>query len=357
MQHFKEFLIKIQSFELRTVMGSIYKNDKTNEEKDVIVYDIGHETPYYAPFTYRSQLRVMKDMALIDLIALSEIQIKLELEKAKLVLIRFNDFWKAYHNNHNGYEQVYKASFPFSVRLDYLFITYNLEPDNPNIHVGEKFVEDLGESVKLRESLLKELVYDANDLIRRKRYLIEVKSIQEQKQEEKQGQGQEQQKHNQEQHQEAELEPSIPKRKRIFEKKSSILKSGTVNEFFDIIKEYFSEDQRKPLYSLLYDNKGPSSSLLFTGNGKQLADAFKQVYEANLIPGYKKIELEEWIAEYFKYTYKEMPRDYTAGYLNGIISTDDEVSSCKSPIIDVKRDSEDNFHIIPAIKNKKSYKK
>jgi hypothetical protein len=63
MQHLKEFLIRIQTFDLRVVKDDIQLEWGTNEKKHVKAYDLTYQTQYYDSFSYRSELRVLKDMA------------------------------------------------------------------------------------------------------------------------------------------------------------------------------------------------------------------------------------------------------------------------------------------------------
>jgi hypothetical protein len=104
---------------------------------------------------------------------------------------------------------------------------------------------------------------------------------------------------------------------------------GIAEQFFRIFKEYFEEKEQQSLFSLLTNNVSPKAKLLFNSNGNQLADAFKQLIEANLIVSCNKAELESWITVHFQYVSNAQAKSFTAGYLNGIISSD--VKICKSP--------------------------
>ncbi|OKS84598.1 hypothetical protein RG47T_0030 [Mucilaginibacter polytrichastri] len=58
MQHLKEFLTRIQTFDLRIVEDNIQTESGTNEKKHVKAYDLTYQTQYYDSFAYRSELRV-----------------------------------------------------------------------------------------------------------------------------------------------------------------------------------------------------------------------------------------------------------------------------------------------------------
>ncbi|MEQ7802141.1 hypothetical protein ABDJ41_20265 [Pedobacter sp. ASV1-7] len=60
MQNVGLFLTKIQTFDLRII---------TKGEEQKQAYSIIHETPYYNSFSYKSETRVLKDTALIDLLS------------------------------------------------------------------------------------------------------------------------------------------------------------------------------------------------------------------------------------------------------------------------------------------------
>jgi hypothetical protein len=96
MQHLKEFLIRIQTFGLRIIEDDIATEIGTIEKKHVKAYDLTYQTQYYDSFSYRSELRVLKDMAFIDLIALDKERIKLQLAELTKVRIRFKEFWSNY---------------------------------------------------------------------------------------------------------------------------------------------------------------------------------------------------------------------------------------------------------------------
>ena len=83
MQHLKEFLIRIQTFDLRIIEDDIQLEWGTNEKKHVKTYDLTYETQYYDSFSYRSELRVLKDMAFLDLLILNKVYIMENLTTAK----------------------------------------------------------------------------------------------------------------------------------------------------------------------------------------------------------------------------------------------------------------------------------
>lgn len=132
-----------------------------------------------------------------------------------------------------------------------------------------------------------------------------------------------------------------------------IFVDGIADKYFEIIKSYFSSQDQIHLKSLLQENQVPPSPMLFHGNGNQLVDAFKQLYEANHIVGCQKSELEEWIGANFEYVYRNEQKAFPANYLNAIISTNSK--PCQSPILDVRKQADGTFNAIPVLRTKKNY--
>ena len=75
--------------------------------------------------------------------------------------------------------------------------------------------------------------------------------------------------------------------------------------------------------------------LVFMGNGKQLAEAFKQLFDANLIAACNKAELQNWIKTHFVYREKGIQKNLTEKYLQDIISSN--TKACKSPLFDARK--------------------
>src|SRR6202012_2403543 len=119
MQHLKEFLIRLQTFNLRITKQKIADASDFNHIKrhEGDAYDITRETRYYDSFTFESELRVLKDMALIDLLTVSEVVMKLQLQQLHKVLQRIKQFWTNWHEHHSEWREDYKSSYLTSIRL------------------------------------------------------------------------------------------------------------------------------------------------------------------------------------------------------------------------------------------------
>jgi hypothetical protein len=111
-----------------------------------------------------------------------------------------------------------------------------------------------------------------------------------------------------------------------------------LEDFFHILKDYFEKQNHETLHKLFETGCDAEMPLLFLNSGNKLADAFKQMYTANLILGCQKKDLEVWLARNFIYqSNKNQPLQFKPRYLNDIISTNKD--KCKSPILNVKKEN------------------
>ncbi|MGY4539869.1 hypothetical protein [Mucilaginibacter gilvus] len=363
MQHLKEFLTRIQIFDLRIIEDEIYMDWGTDEKKHVKTYDLTHQTPYYDSFSYRSELRVLKDMAFIDLLTLDKERIQLQLTELDKVRNRFKEFWNYYHDHYSEMVRVYNRSFIISVRLEYLFIVNGLQSTNANIEVSGKFGEDLGESVKLREKFLMELINATATAIKPKRSEAEFKEWLDAERKKKEAESEKSETTDVTVITPKSETPSVPETavdpglnvEQLTTAKIvgyyPTFKEGVAGQLFNLLKTYFAPEDHAVLEELLLHDEAPVTPLLFRGSATQLADAFKQLKEANLIVGCRMSDLERWIAPKFLYLSPQSePRELPEGYLNGLMST--KGRPCKSPILKIER-KEDTFFILPAPSNKK----
>jgi hypothetical protein len=336
MQHLKEFLTHLQTFNLRiTKQEVVIKSDPAKVERQQgDAYDITHETQYYDSFSYKSELRVLKDMALIDLLTLDDGQIGFQLEQLQKVAERFKQLWKNYHDNHSEWLQDYKSHYLFTIRLDTLFIVHNLRGDGSGIAITGQFVEDLGDSIKLRELFLKELIADVGKRLEPSnpkptlQQLLHPSPISVM----------------------AVTEPAAGEPAKAVSRYPTFT-AGTAKQLLHILKDYFVAEDHIKLEKLLLDDEASLAPLVFRGNGNQLADAFKQLYDANMIVGCQQTDLEKWLVTRFMYlSLQGEPREFTEGYLNDLIST--KGRPCKSPILKIEQ-KDDKFLILPVPRNKK----
>jgi hypothetical protein len=319
MDHFKEYFTFIQKFDLR--LSDMRDKRKSSKAGPVtgLGYSIKHQNPYFS-FEFRQRLRILKELALIDIFGVDGKNRGAYLRQTKKLLIQFNRFWENYFNHNPTAAQAYRDDFLLVIEFGEIFYTTILEPGKVDLLVTSEFVDDLCDSVREREESLAEFIKEVNALENAEEHVT--------------GQPQTAQ------------DTSIALRVRRF----PVFIEGTAEQFFRIFKEYFEEVEQQPLLSLLTANLSPKKKLLFNSNGNQLADAFKQLIEGNLIVSCNKAELESWIIEHFRYVSNGHAKSFTAGYLNGIISSDAKI--CKSPILTVNRNSS-GLILVPVARTKK----
>lgn len=316
MKHLKEFLTRLQTFELKLIQRKAATSPFGHQE--VNSYELRHETHYDEAGVFESQLRLLAQMAALDLLSLNHRQLQLVLEQTGAMEKRFRTFWVSFHQHAPDYGQDYPGGYLHQLGLPGLFVLRNLQPVHANTEVREEFVDDLAESVKLRESLLAGLARQAKALLPAT--------------------------------EEKELAPGVPVRSVT---SSPRFMDGVPDRLFEILKGYFTPEDQQRLLPLLAGNQPPASPLLFYGNGNQLADAFKQLYEANLIVGCLKGELEAWIAANFAYVFRKQQRSLPPNYLAAIISSN--VKPCQSPILDVKKQPDGTYAVYPVLRTQKNY--
>ncbi|ARS37576.1 hypothetical protein CA264_20280 [Pontibacter actiniarum] len=234
---------------------------------------------------------------------------------------RFKTFWVNYHNYSFDYRwQDYPADYISMVGLDKLFIVENLCPVHSHALIEETLVDDLSESVSFRESLLASLK-------KRISSLVPVGLVQ--------------------------GADSAPPLSGEPVNSTPRFVEGMDEEFYHILKGYFTPEDQQQLLPLLQDNQPPAAPLVFHGNGNQLADAFKQLYEANLIVGCLKSDLEVWISSHFAYVFRKQQRILPPGYLAAIISSN--ARPCQSPILDVRKQADGTYAVYPVLRTQKNY--
>ncbi|TPE43322.1 hypothetical protein [Pontibacter mangrovi] len=320
MKHLKRFLTRLQTFAPRITHRKVRQGHPAGT-REVQAYDIRHEANYDEASAFESELRLLSELAVLDLIPLDSLQLRLAHELLQTVEERFKIFWVNYHNySYDHHWQDPPSGYLFMVSLDKLFVVQNLRPLHEHVLIEETFVEDLSESVRLRESLLATLLQRVKGL---------VSPVQAQAT-------------NTVAPLSGEPVHSVPR-----------FVEGMAEEFFYILKGYFSPLDQEQLLPLLRENAPPASTLVFHGKSNQLADAFKQLYEANLIVGCLKADLEAWISRHFAYVFRKQQRTLPPSYLAAIISSN--AKPCQSPILDVRKQPGGTYAVFPVLRTQKNY--
>lgn len=122
-----------------------------------------------------------------------------------------------------------------------------------------------------------------------------------------------------------------------------IFTEQAITDFFEIVKDSFPKKQQPTLQALLKGRK-PKEKLLFQENGNKLADALKQLFEANLITGCQKKDLERWILDHFEYQSRGDIKSFKVRSLSDIISSNKD--KCSNPLLNVTLDKTTGKYII-----------
>jgi hypothetical protein len=320
MEHFKEYFTFLQKFDLRlseirdkrerAELGPVFKSG----------YDITQQTPHFS-LQFAKHLQILKDLAVIDIIGADTGRRKAYLDQTKKLLSLFNRFWENYFHHYPPNGESFQDNFLLVIEFAEIFYTDLLQPNKTDAIVTPEFVEDLCDSIREREESLAG-------------FIAEITALQKI---EEQNSGVE--------------KAATGETAQIRIRRYPVFTEGAADQFFKIFKEYFDEKDQQALLALLTNNVSPKGKLLFNSNGNQLADAFKQLIEANLIVSCNKAELESWIITHFQYVSNAQAKPFTTGYLNGIISSDTKI--CKSPILDVIKKSPSSFFLAAVGRSKK----
>jgi len=254
-----QFLTRIQTFELRiTIKDKLKSPIKGDENKQA--YSLAHETHYYDSFTYKSEIRVLKDMALIDLLSLNDTSLKREFEQLKKLKERFKLMWTNFHQHYGELRAEYPGNFIFSIQLNYLFIVNNLQSDYKDIYIGDEFVESLHDTLKIRDKFLSELISEVDEILNPRETFEEWMVRQKSPEQVEDATA--------EQSQKIPYNPDAGRPK---------FNHQYIDDFLQLIRTYFSEEHFSRLDSLIKADEQPASQMIFNGNSNKLADAFKQL--------------------------------------------------------------------------------
>lgn len=132
-------------------------------------------------------------------------------------------------------------------------------------------------------------------------------------------------------------------------------KAEAIESIWDILKGYFSLDQQAELKRILETGDNARNKLFFKNDGIKLVDAFKTLYNKQIITGCEQTELQQWILQNFSYRHKKKSNDFTESYLNDIISGSGR--NCKNKILEIIGKN-GQFKIVPTtrIAKHKQYK-
>lgn len=311
MEDFKNFLIRLQTFDFN--VGK--RNAKTSRPPYEVVkqpfYELAHENVHLNPL-FESELIKLKELSATDMLGLQKAQITTQLKRLDQLKEKFSKLEDRYFTTYRGLEEHERRRFLFKLKLQEDFIVNNLHPGQYDILVSDQLLDDILDSLEAKRKHLLEFEKDILKVLSNEEVsVIDDKNLQ-----------------------------TIP----IF------ISPGIIEEVYAILHPYFHNDEKEKLKGIL--NNRDSGPVTFNGQGIQLADAFKHLYEANLIVGCTKSELQIWIRKNFDYIDKGIVKHFPEKYLGDIISSNSKI--CQSPILDAKRKEDGRLTVIPTMRRNKS---
>lgn len=306
MEHFKELVIRLQTLNIKSRPG-----DTVGEP-----YSVASDNPL-TKSSVSVEFGILKQKAILDITILEKSQILALLRNLYGLQTRLDIFWDRFNTNItvpglDDWNRYYE-----SLMLDQIFFIHK-PAVKKKVEVDYTFFSDLRAIIQWREELLLEFIEEIENFIAiEESEDIEVEDMPES----------------------SHAVNSMP-----------LFSVAHQQQIFDALLDFFMPEDRDELREMIFEQIAPTEKLMFIGNGNQLADAFKQLIEANLITGCSKRQLEKWITETFEYQYKNSVRLFTPRYLNGIISSESRL--CQSPILDVRK-KDDILTVVPLLRNKK----
>jgi hypothetical protein len=314
MKHYKNFIINLQTLDIKTRQK---RQVESGSLKEFATYTVSHQNPYLS-HTFRNELKELKELALIDILNLSSEQIQVQLQRLDELKELFEKFWHNLRHSYAPFGSEHLTELLYSLHLSNMFMVPEVSFEDDAV-ADDDFMNDLQDSIRARQNALQEFEQSV------------LKVIQPGKEPEK-------------------TDKIKPVKK---EEPTPVFKEGVAAEFYDLVKDYFKPVDQPYLRSLLTEESKVEHPLAFSGSGNQLADAFKQLFEANLIIGCNKAQLISWIMQHFTYSDKGAVKNYSEKYLLDIISSN--TKTCQSPILNVRK-KEGQFVISPLQRNNRNNK-
>ena len=147
MNHFKDFLIKLQTLDIR-----IRPLKKSEEEKSINYYDISHESPYLNA-SFKNELRELKELAITDILNLPREQIIFQLQRLNDIRELFDKFWYRYHHPSVPYKYDNPIEYIYALKLSEIFIGHFFSYMD-HAKANHEFVDDLESTVTFRQEIL-----------------------------------------------------------------------------------------------------------------------------------------------------------------------------------------------------------
>lgn len=298
MENYKKFVQTIQ-----TVNITVGEEVDAGIERSVL--SLRNENPAFS-VSYKSTLETLVSLSSLELLALSPEIMKVQILQLERIEFAFDRFWRIYYSKPEPFTDNERSDLFYSLNLEDFILT-GISIYDSGLLVKQTFIDDLYDSILARQEYCVKLKM----LVGNSEYLIP----------------------NQNEGKHVEKISKYP----IF------INDDFSRKFLHIICPFFSVSDQHALYELILNRVEPTAELWFRSNGNMLADAFKQLYMANLIVGCSKIELQRWVKLHFNYSDGINRKKFSDKYLGDVISSN--TKQCQSPILDVHKSSS-GFEIV-----------
>lgn len=151
MQHFKEFLIKLQTLDIKVNQRNKIIN---GEVQKISFYDISHQNPFLSA-SFKNELKELKELAITDILNLPREQIIFQLQRLTDVKELFGKFWHNFYHSNVPAQTEHLLDYLFSLDLHTIFIAPTLSQADHAV-VEAAIIDDLMDSIRARENILKE---------------------------------------------------------------------------------------------------------------------------------------------------------------------------------------------------------
>lgn len=114
----------------------------------------------------------------------------------------------------------------------------------------------------------------------------------------------------------------------------TLLIARAVEPVFDIMKDYFDCNHHEELMRILQTGGTAKSTLLFRSNANRLSETLKMLHKHEMIIGWQKKELIQWIITNFKFLHYGKAKPFKKDSVERVVSG--KIYPCKNPIIKVE---------------------
>src|SRR4051812_35632609 len=151
MQHFKEFIIKLQTIDIKINQRNVVGYSDIKPEK---FYDISHENPFLSP-SFNNVIKELRELALTDILMLQREQIVCQVRRLGDVRDKFRKFWENYNKAFRSVKNKYSTEFFWNLSLHDIFIAPHSNYLDYAV-ANNNLVNDLEDTISAREEILEQ---------------------------------------------------------------------------------------------------------------------------------------------------------------------------------------------------------